>query len=102
MLCNRELCALADFGRAKREDNVVLGDPGVNEVPRDAVFSAVALNPDFSLANVHMHKTAMHSPYPFPSNQHQQIVIPLSVEDRLNLDISIGIGNLGIVRENPF
>ncbi len=94
MLCDCELCALAHFGQAKSEDNVVFGNTGLNEVTCDAVFSTITLNPGFSLVDVHMPEIAMHSPYPFTSNQHQQIVIPLSVKDRLNLDIPIGVGNL--------
>jgi hypothetical protein len=50
---------------------VVLGNTGRDEVTCDAVFSAIALNPDLPLTDVYMYETAMHPPYPVAPNEHQ-------------------------------
>src|SRR5215471_14953833 len=82
------------------EYDMILGNTGLKQIPRDPVFSAVALNPDFTLTYVHMHQTPMHSPQALTPDKHQQIVIRFAVKDGLDLNVPIGIGNLSVVGQD--
>ena len=44
------------------ENNVLFGNPHVNEVIRHAAFSAVMLNPDLIILNINMDDTAVDAP----------------------------------------
>jgi len=42
----------------------------------------------------------MHAADTFPSHQHQQIAVGREVRDCLELNLSVGVGNLGVISDD--
>ena len=86
--------------RTKCQHDAILGYPGVEQFLRDAILRPIALDPELAVDDVDMHQAAMDPADPLPAVEHQQITIVIAIEDRLEPDIAMGIGDLGVIGQD--
>src|SRR5437879_13446511 len=81
-LSDGELCIGAPAGMMKREDDVLLGNPGANQVFRDAQVGPVVLKPDLAVADVDVNEDIVHAPLVFPTDlPHLVVAQPLVADE---------------------
>jgi hypothetical protein len=96
-LCHSKIGVLPDIRSVKSQNDVVFRDARFDQFIGYTVLCAVSLNPDFILDDVDMNEYAVNSSGILPSDGHDQITIILTIEDRLVLNISVGISNADIL-----
>ena len=79
----------------------LLGTPASISFPRDSLFGSIALDPELVVDDVNVYQTAMNATDSLPADEHQQIMIAIAIEDGLEMEVAMGIGNLGIVNQDP-
>lgn len=92
----------ANVHRPEPQHDVVFRDAGRHQFFGNPLFGAIALDPDLPSDDVHMHQTAVNPFAAVPPDIHEQVTIALAVKDRFGLDLSEGVGNSRVFRQNAF
>ncbi len=78
---------------------MVFGNAGLLQLSGNAVFRAVALNPNFAVDDVEMNETAMNAAI-VPSEAHDQVMIVGAIKDCLIMNVSVRVANVRILAHN--
>ena len=87
---------LPDVSRMESQHNVVLRNTGFDQVTRNPLLCAIALNPQFAIDDVNMDEAAVDPFVVFPPYCHEHVTIRLAVKDCLRLQASVGIWDLRV------
>ena len=74
--------------------------PGVEQLLDNAVFRAIALDPVLAADEIDVDQATMLAASPVPADDHQQVIVLLAIEDGVELEVAMRIGNLGVVGQD--
>jgi hypothetical protein len=89
-------------GRLESQYDPVLPDSGLEQLRNDPMLQSIALNPQLSVDDVDVDQAAVDSLLIVPPDVHQDIPIAGPIEDGLGLDVTVGVGNLGVFDQDRF
>ncbi len=89
---------LANFRNAVAQDDVLGGNAGVAQLVGQSFFGPVVLDPDFVADEVNVGEHAIDSLLAAPADLDDQVVVVVSVKNRLELNLADRSGRKGLVR----
>jgi hypothetical protein len=81
---------------------MISGNPRFDQLLGNPVFGTIPLNPHFPVDNVDMDNAPMDASSAVPPNGEQKIMIRLPIHDYFCLNLTMGIGYLGIHTQDFF
>src|SRR2546421_626763 len=99
LLTNLRYCkfrVLAEFDWPESQDDLILRDAGRHQLFCDSMLRAVVLNPELSVNDVKVSHDVQDALAPIPADIHPQVVVPASVEDRLQRYVSVSVRHASV------
>jgi hypothetical protein len=75
---------------------MISGNPSLDQLLGNTVFSPIPLNPYFPIDNIKMDNAPMDASRTVPPNGEQEIMVCLPIHDHFYLNLAMGIGYLGV------